>query len=235
MNSSENQKILGILGGMGPLASAEFLKTLYEYSLGEREQDSPIALLYSDPTFPDRTQVLLAGQEDALLAQLIESLQRLLDFGVAKIAICCITSHHLFGKYPPHLQEKIISLIDVTLEKAIETQKQHLLICTKGTRRLEIFQKHPQWEQAKDYFLLPEGEDIETIHDIIYKLKQNYDLQKLVPVFESLLDKYNVDSFVAGCTEIHLFTKYFNQQKTKYSCVDPLIVIAEKLAADQLF
>ncbi|MFO8039261.1 MAG: amino acid racemase [Sodalinema sp.] len=235
MSSQNNREILGILGGIGPLASAAFLKTIYEYTLGEREQDSPIALLYSDPTFPDRTQVLLAGEEEELLEQLIQSLKRMSSFGVAKIVICCITSHHLFARYPLEIREKLISLIDVTLNRVIQSQKQHLLVCTKGTRRLEIFQKHPLWEKAKDYLVLPQGEDIQNIHDVIYQIKQNVDLEMLVPVFEDLLEKYQVESFVAGCTEIHLFSKYFSGHHTPYSSVDPLIIIAEKLAANQLF
>lgn len=47
---------LGVLGGMGPLASAEFLKTIYECSVAGGEQRSPSVIMYSDPTFPDRTE-----------------------------------------------------------------------------------------------------------------------------------------------------------------------------------
>ncbi len=43
-------KLLGILGGMGPSASAEFLKTIYEYGISDLEQRSPACSLYSDPT-----------------------------------------------------------------------------------------------------------------------------------------------------------------------------------------
>ncbi len=233
--SQYQRNILGVLGGIGPLASAEFMKTIYEYTLGEREQDSPIALLYSDPTFPDRTQSLLAQEEEELLNQLIRSLEQMTEFGVAKIVICCITSHHLFEKYPSHLKDRLISLIDVTLNRVIETQKKHLLVCTKGTRRLEIFEKHPLWKQAQDYVVLPQGDDVDKIHEVIYQIKQNYNLEDLVPVFEKLLDKYGVESFIAGCTEIHLFSKYFSSHHTSYSSVDPLIVIAEDLAAKKLF
>ena len=56
------KEILGVVGGMGPLASAEFVKTIYEHSLGEREQASPTVLMHSDPTFPDRTQLLPCGR-----------------------------------------------------------------------------------------------------------------------------------------------------------------------------
>ena len=46
---------LGILGGMGPLTSAEFLKTIYEVNISGPEQDAPACVLYSDPSVPDRT------------------------------------------------------------------------------------------------------------------------------------------------------------------------------------
>ena len=53
--------VLGVVGGMGPLASAEFVKTIYEYGLNRREQESPSVVLVSDPTFPDRTSVSWQG------------------------------------------------------------------------------------------------------------------------------------------------------------------------------
>ena len=51
------KQVLGVLGGMGGLASAEFVKTVYEISGEgvEQEQAGPVVLMYSDPAFPDRT------------------------------------------------------------------------------------------------------------------------------------------------------------------------------------
>src|SRR4029079_293203 len=67
---------LGIVGGMGPLASAEFVRTVYEYGLGEREQPSPTVLLYSDPTFPDRTDAFMSGNDAPVLEKLIDVITR---------------------------------------------------------------------------------------------------------------------------------------------------------------
>ncbi len=54
-------KRLGILGGMGALASAELLYTVYRLNTTEPEQGSPVCLLYSDPSIPDRTGAILRG------------------------------------------------------------------------------------------------------------------------------------------------------------------------------
>ncbi|HEY0783486.1 MAG TPA: aspartate/glutamate racemase family protein, partial [Thermoanaerobaculia bacterium] len=61
---------LGILGGMGPLASAEFVHTLYRLHLNGPEQGAPACVLLSDPSFPDRTEAILRGESEDLTARL---------------------------------------------------------------------------------------------------------------------------------------------------------------------
>lgn len=226
----EQNKILGVLGGVGPRASAEFLKTIYEHSLGEREQNSPRVLMYSDPSFPDRTEAFLTGDSDALLEKLIGALNSLRQQGVSRIVICCVTIHYLLPRLPVDLRARITSLIDVVLGEVRRSRKKHLLICTSGARRLKIFQHHPQWELAEDYVLLPDESDQESIHHLIYQIKRNEDIQKLIPFIDALLAKYKVDSFVAGCTEMHVLAKQFHRTGGGYGCLDPLTIIAEELA-----
>ena len=74
-----NQKVLGVLGGMGGLASAEFVKTIYEFSgeLSLPEQAGPVVAMYSDPAFPDRTEAFLRGETQPILTRLIDALDRL--------------------------------------------------------------------------------------------------------------------------------------------------------------
>ena len=230
----DDRQFLGVLGGMGPLASAEFLKTIYEQSLGEREQDAPPVILYSDPSFPDRTDALLAGEYEELLAQLGEALGRLNALGVSKIVICCITIHHLLPLVPEHLRARVVSLIDVIFEEVERSRKRHLLICTTGTRRLGLFQSHARWGQLKDFFVLAGDDDQEAIHELIYRVKKNQDPRLLVPRLEALLGKYGVDSFIAGCTETHLLAKQVARGASAYGCIDPLGVIARGVRESEL-
>lgn len=229
---SQRRNVLGVLGGMGPLASAEFLKTIYEHSLGGREQDSPVVMLYSDPTFPDRTEALLAKTPDALLARLVGALEELRGFGVSKIVICCVTIHHLLPQLPEELRKQVVSLTDVIFTKVVRSRRRHLLVCTSGARRSGVFQSHPSWERAKEFFVLPDAEDQAAIHRLIYQIKQNSDLGELTPTLEALLLKYGVESFVAGCTETHLLAKRFARagRGARFGCVDPLDILARELA-----
>ncbi len=224
---------LGIVGGLGPLASAEFLKTIYEYSLEGVEQQSPAVVMISDPSFPDRTEAFLRGEHDELLQRLEHVLRQLGDMGASKIVVCCVTIHYVLPLLAPDLRARVVSLLDVIIDRVAQTRKRHLLICSKGTRRLELFQKQRRWGLVEDRIVLPSDEDQEEIHDeIIYRIKRTPDVRQFIPRLESLLVKYEADSFIAGCTEIHLLAKHFLSSNHSYGCIDPLVVIAKELAAE---
>ena len=228
-----SKQIFGVLGGMGPLASAEFLKTIYEYGVQEQEQQAPFVILYSDPGFPDRTEAFLSGVEEPLLERLTLALNRLIEMGVSKTVICCVTIHYLLPKLPDELKSRVISLLDVIFESVARKRDRSLLLCSSGTREMKIFESHPQWESLKDRIALPSLSDQNLIHKFIYEIKKNADVPRYIPVLESLLTKYEVDSFIAGCTEIHLLAKQYmaaNANQAGRNCIDPLTIIARSMA-----
>ena len=229
----QNGEILGIVGGLGPLASAEFVKTIYEQSLGDREQDSPIVLMHSDPTFPDRTQALLAGECELSLRMLIDALNGLRERKASRIVICCVTIHHLLPRLPAELRSRIISLLDVIFELVAKSPKRHLLISSAGARKLRLYERHPQWQSLSHRIVMPDETDQAMIHDeIIYRIKGNRQVSGLIPRLESLLSRYDTDSFIAGCTEIHLLAKHIgsNGYEGRFGCIDPLMAIAQDLS-----
>ncbi len=228
-----NEDLLGVVGGLGPLASAEFVKTIYEHCRGRTEQETPRVLLYSDPTFPDRTQSLLKGSEGPLLNQLIDTLTDLQRLGASRFVICCITIHHLLPRVPNDLRSRVVSLIDVIFDELATRGVPHLLLCTTGTRELGIFQKHERWTQYADLFVMLDEADQQKVHRLIYELKSGADVHQRIAFVEGLLDKYNISAFIAGCTEIHLLAKRFSATRDDARCIDPLIYIARQLAHEQ--
>jgi len=232
-NSNAGKRdMLGVLGGLGPLASAEFLKTIYENHIGALEQQSPIVAMYSDPTFPDRSESFQAGSFDPLLARLTDALQRLCDLGATKIVICCFTIHHLVPRLPDHLREKIWSLVEVALATAIERRERQLLVCSNGSRDMKLFENHNLWESAKEFVISPDEKDQHLIHKLIYEIKSNHDIGELIGPFKSILSNYRINSFVSGCTEIHLLAKRLARD-SGLSCIDPLTIIARRLAKER--
>lgn len=233
MNAS-SKPILGVLGGMGPLASAEFVKTIYEISgdLCPREQDAPVVVMYSDPAFPDRTEAFLRGETQLILTRLIDALELLNSMGATQTVIACMTIHHLLPHVPTALRERIISLTDVIFSSVESLKKKHLVISSIGTIKLELLQRHPRWEHARNYFVFPSEAEQRQMHDLIYEVKLNRNLLEARLFIETLLARHRVDSFIAACSEIHLLAKQFapsSPQQRGYGCIDPLTIIARQV------
>jgi aspartate racemase len=221
---------LGVLGGMGPLVSAEFLKTIYEESAGRAEQHAPAVILHSDPSMPDRTDAFLNGRADVVLARFVDALEHLDAQGVSKIVVCCVTIHYLLPRLPAPLRGRIVSLLDVIVRAVAASPRRHLLLCTTGTRQLRLFESHPDWPAVEDRLVLPDADDQAAVHRTIYKVKETADGRVLTGTVEQLLRKYDVDSFVAGCTEIHFASKHLDRPGGGFGCVDPLVIVARDLA-----
>jgi aspartate racemase len=221
---------LGVVGGMGPRVSAEFLKTIYDAGAWAVEQDAPRVIVYSDPTVPDRTELLLRGEEEPLARRLGDAIERLLAAGATEVVIACVTIHRVLHRLPGHLRAPVVSLIDRALAEVAASGERHLLLCTTGTRRLRLFEDHPAWAGLRERIVLPSDDDQAAIHQLIYRVKNRQD-DDLLESVQRLLAKYGVGSFVAGCTEFHLAAARLAASAAGPSFVDPLTLVARDVAA----
>lgn len=228
---TSDKQIIGILGGMGPLASAEFLKTIYQFNIEGLEQQSPTCILYSDPTVPDRSEAIRSGQDEPLLGIIANSLERLFQMGCTKVIVCCITSHHFLEKLPADLRKQVISLVDVIIDEVAHSDRRHLLLCTNGSRLSRVFERHARWPSVSSRILLPDEEDQQTVHGLIYRIKANASVDSVSDTLTPFMNKYEVNSFIAGCTEIHLLAKRLLRANSDhaYTILDPLMVLAREL------
>ena len=83
---------LGVLGGMGPLATADFLQKLVLATKAGRDQEHIPVIVYGDCTTPDRTAAVL-GKGPSPVPQLVEGIEFLNAARVAVIAIPCNSAH----------------------------------------------------------------------------------------------------------------------------------------------
>jgi len=115
MKNTERHEVWGILGGMGPLASAEFVHTIYQETIRGTDRDTPTVILLSNPAIPDRTEYLLNGQEDALLEVFSSSVGQLISAGATKIVIACGLETKIHG----HTSTARIEVINPPRRKSI--------------------------------------------------------------------------------------------------------------------
>jgi aspartate racemase len=191
--------------------------------------------LISDPSFPDRTQALLQGQPEKLQQKLEETINLALAAGADSIILCCFTIHLVLPLLPSSLRRSLVSLVDVALAELKRRGERQLLACTIATRQLKLFEQHAQWPELAELIVYPDHTDQEFVHhEILYRLKSSAKLDIYAAKLKTVMDKYHLKSFFAGCSELHLLAPFFqgdSEDFRGYNCIDPLTIMAERIAA----
>lgn len=159
---------LGVIGGLGPLATACFLEMVTEMTDASRDQDHLEMIIYSVPWIPDRTDYILGRSQDSPIDPMIEIGRKLAGEQVSCIAIPCMTAHYFYRE----LSERIpVPIVHGIYETGMEIQKNHIekvgLMATDGTIRSRIFQD--QLENMGLKVLLPDEQCQQYVMDVIYK------------------------------------------------------------------
>lgn len=136
--------VIGILGGMGPAATADFYSKLVALTPGSTDQEHPKVVIWADPTVPDRTLALTENGPDPT-PWLIRGARVLRESGATTLAIPCNTAHAFLPAISSQLGLPVVHMIDEvarhirTLSPAVTSVG---LLATTGTVRTGLYQ---QW------------------------------------------------------------------------------------------
>lgn len=207
MKSSSHKrpaKILGVLGGMGPAAAAEFLRLLALRAPATTDQEHPVTYLLSDPTIPDRSQAILGVGTDPTAA-LEERLLTLVRWGAELLAVPCNTAHFFIDRFRDRLPAPLVHIIEETVAAAAAVEpKGAWLLATRGTMESGLYQKYAE---KRGYALFsPSLEDQRTVQESIGLVKagRSDDGGALLrPLVERLWAVRDIP-ICAACTELPL-------------------------------
>lgn len=203
----KNERMLGVLGGMGPLASAQFMVRLTLLTPANRDQDHIPTVLWSDPRVPDRTEARLGDGPDPLpwLLRGIEGLRRA---GCGAIAIPCNTAHGWYDAMAEAAQLPILHIVDAAAQelRRLGVGPGRIgLMGTAGTLAMRLYQDRLA-SQGWDC-IVPDQEQMERlVSPSIALVKANRVSDAYAPLAEVArsLAARGAASVVLGCTEIPL-------------------------------
>ncbi len=207
MSEQPPDRILGVLGGMGPLASAHFMTRLTLLTPAERDQDHIPAVLWSDPRVPDRGAARAGAGPDPLPA-LVRGLHALEAAGCGAVAIPCNTAHGWIDGMRAATRLPILHIIDAA---AADLRRQGIgpgsvgIMGTAATLAMRLYQA--QLEALGWPCLQPtEAEMARLVTPAIASVKANRVAEAYAPLAEMvrLLHGRGVQAVVLGCTEIPL-------------------------------
>jgi len=221
------EKIIGILGGMGPEATIDLFYKIIKFTPVEKDQDHLRIIIDNNPKIPDRTAAILGKGEDPLPA-LRESARNLEKAGADFIIIPCNTAHYFL----PSIQESVkIPVLNMIVEAASETQqripqiKKVGLLASMGTYKIKIY--HQRFKKYNIEVISPEEKDKEEVMKVIYAVKAGNLSEEvknnILKITQKLIDK-GAEAIIAGCTEIPLILK---EQDISVPLIDPTQILAK--------
>jgi aspartate racemase len=205
MDATE-ERVLGVLGGMGPLASAQFMVRLTQLTPAARDQQHIPTVLWSDPRVPDRTVGSLAGGADPL-PWLLRGIAGLRHAGCGAIAIPCNTAHGWYDAMQAAAEVPILHIVDAAAAELRRTGVRGTIgvMGTAATLDMRLYQDR-LGALGWDCIVPDVAEMAHLVTPAIALVKANRVAEAYAPLAEAVrgLAARGAATVVLGCTEIPL-------------------------------
>ncbi|GAA3885021.1 amino acid racemase [Leifsonia kafniensis] len=220
--------IVGILGGMGPAATADFYAKLVRATPARTDQEHLRTLIWSDPTIPDRTGALLHGGIDPTPLLLAGALL-LRAGGAAVIAVPCNTAHAFIPRITREVGVPFVHMIEETvlsIRSRFPDATRVGLLSTTGTQASLLYDEALRRHGLEP--LTPSAETQETrVMPAIARVKAGIvDARTTELIAEAAreLVSRGAELVIAGCTELPIA---LDGVVLQVEVIDPTQVLAE--------
>jgi len=199
-------KRLGILGGMGPAASAEFVTRLVAQTPATCDQEHIPFVLWNNPQVPDRS-TSLRNEDDRPLPFLLQGVQVLKAVGCDLIVIPCNTAHFWYDEMIK-LKVPIVHIVDSVADALRDAGVDSGTIGVMGTQAtVELGLYQYKLNKGGWNCIVPTKDEMDTlVQPAIDLIKAGRVLEAQLPIMKvvhSLIDR-GAQAVVLGCTELPL-------------------------------
>lgn len=202
------KKVLGVVGGLGPLATARFLELTTAMTDARKEQEHLDMIIYNYPSIPDRTGYILGSNLRSPLPGLMNAAQALSRQKVCCIAIPCVTAHYFLTDLEERISTPILSGVRETAEYLKQQGVGSAgILATDGTLRARLF--HRELEKMRIRPVEPDSADQAALMHLIYdhiKAGKPADFSRFQEISRNLRGK-GAEVLILGCTELSLIKR----------------------------
>ena len=220
-------KTLGVIGGLGPMATARLLTRVIEMTDAETDQEHLDVIVFNRPQVPDRTAYLLdPANHPSPLPSMQATAKTLESVGAQVLCAPCVTAHCYFSDLAGAVSVPFINMAEETAEALAAAGKKKIgILATSGTVKTGLFQQ--VFSRHGLDFAIPGDEGQKQVMEIIYdevKAGLPVDAKKVEAVCAEMF-ALGCDCLVLGCTELSLIPKeLLPEQRT----LDALDVLAQR-------
>jgi aspartate racemase len=228
------QRTIGVLGGMGPAATAHFFQLLVNRTAAGKDQEHVPTLVWSDPGVPSRAEAIL-GIGPSPLPMLLRGVRILEEGGADLFVMPCITAHYWAEEIGAHARIPFVNLLHVTrrsLAGMSPVPRTVGVIATSGTLKTRLFDAILARQGIR--VLAPSDRDQTRFMAAVFGesgIKAQGDLRRcrasIVRIARRLIER-GAEAIIAGCTEVPLVLR---QHDLQVPLVDPMRLGAEACIA----
>lgn len=209
----DGKKALGVIGGMGPLATQLFYKMIVENTDAGSDQEHINMVILNHATMPDRTTAIKNGNLEELMHCMEEDVAVLEKFGADYIVVPCNTFHVVIDRLKDMTDIPAINMIKTAVRSIAESYGSGARVGIMGTDgTIQIGLYHRECEEQGLVPVTLDEEHQKLVMKIIYD-----GVKKGVPVnysdFESVdrafMDR-NCDCVILACTELSCFADEYD-------------------------
>lgn len=170
MQTIPRRRLIGVLGGMGPAATIDFMAKIVMLTPAARDQEHVPLLVHDVPQIPDRSSAIAAGS-DAPFLPMLAGLMQLARGGAELIAIPCNTAHHWHERLARSCNVPLLHIADAVVEMLGDTGPDETvaLLATSGTVRAGLYQS--RFAARHRELLLPDADTQALVDGAIAAVK----------------------------------------------------------------
>lgn len=220
-------KILGVIGGVGPLSTAYFMEVLINTTDAVSDQEHINMIVLNHTEIPDRTAYILDNSKDSPVDMMREDAVKLEKWGADIIVTPCNTAHYFYDELQSAVNIPFINMIDETALylKRIGAKRVGIM-ATNGTISTRLFQAALEKQGIEP--VCPSMQNQKYVMDIIYdnvKASVSVDLSK----FRCVVNEFKLndcDKIILGCTELSLLKRDYSLDDFYVDSLEVLVVRA---------
>ena len=218
-------KTIGILGGMGPMATCDLMKKVIDNTQAGCDQEHIRICVDSNTNIPDRTAAIMGNGKDPR-PEMIKSALRLQQMGADVLIVPCNTAHYFLEDVEKAIDIPVLNMPMETAKRLREEGvKTAAVLATDGTVKSGLYDR-----ALKELGILPvypDEEEQAMIMSVTYdyvKAGKPYPYPEKIQKLQEHLLQQGVEKMILGCTELPIA---FAQWDTKIPTIDPTDILAQ--------
>jgi aspartate racemase len=217
-------RTIGILGGMGPEATARLFERIIALTPAKQDQEHLPVLICNLPQIPDRTAAI-QGKGESPVPLASKGLQMLAAAGADFIAIPCNSIHHFFLELQAAVNVPILHLIEEVHRAATERWpniRRLGLLATDGMIQSGVYQK--LFAPSNCEIIVPDASRQKEVMTSLYAIKAGEKrFREALAAGRDLLER-RAQGIILGCTELSLVRNFLSND---LPVIDSIEVLAQ--------